>query len=477
MLHSQTLTFLAILLQLLLPLVVLWTTAGQSRKTVWCWCAGALLGGVGMALIAGRPVVPDWATHHLANTLLLICWMMTAQALRLLLGRPWTSLQLALWLFAAWGVYSLIYSLLEPSGRALAMRALLAALMFHAVWLSVQAARRYRSHNGYVLALNWLALGLVLLAQMVLYRSGGLSAYPLNATWDAGVLALMLLVTSTVAHVAFAGLVAELAAHDLAQAEQAQAGREEAARLQASLQQSERHSRLVLVSGTLAHELNQPLTVAHTHIQLAQRLLKKGQVQSPLLPELLSDAEVALERSDRILERTREAARAQPMPLQRLDLGVLLQDVISQFSDDWQGLGVQWTQQLPEGPLWCQGHPVALSQLLVNLFRNATQVLAGSPRRQLRLTVQTLTVDTPQGPLQQLLVRLHDSGPGLPAEVLARWGDPFVSTRSDGLGLGLAISRAIAEQHGGQLLLRNHPDGGAVAELLLPLPRLEGAAC
>lgn len=475
MLHTQTLTLLAILLQLLLSLIVLWTTAGRGRPAVLCWCLGGVSGGVGLLLIGARPWAAPWLSYHLANTLLLINWLLAAQALRWLLGRPWSKLQLILWSLAAWLFYSAVYSLYEPTGRALAMRGALLALVFYSGWLALEAARRWHSFNAGAIAVVWLMLGLGLLAQVLLYLGGGVQPYPVNNSADAGMLALVMLITVAVAHLAFAGLIAERAVQARARREEAQVLAQESARLQESLQQSERQNRLLLVSGTLAHELNQPLTAALTHIQLAQRLLEKGQIQSPLLPELLDDTANALQRTGQILERTRQAARAQPLPVQPLDLGPLLQQVIDLFRDDWHSQGVQFTQALPDGPLWCRGHPVALTQLLVNLLRNATQAMAACESRQLHLHGHC--VADREGSLQTLHLRLRDSGPGVPAEVLARWGDPFVSSRREGLGLGLAISRAIARQHGGHLLLSNPPDGGAEACLQLPLCPPPGPAC
>lgn len=102
MLHSQTLMMLAIVLQVLLPLLVLWTTvASQYRQAVQHWCGGAVLVGVGMVLIVLRPWLPTWVTFHLGNTLLIIGWVLQAQALRHLLGRPWSGLLIGVWCLGA----------------------------------------------------------------------------------------------------------------------------------------------------------------------------------------------------------------------------------------------------------------------------------------------------------------------------------------------------------------------------------------
>ena len=119
-----------------------------------------------------------------------------------------------------------------------------------------------------------------------------------------------------------------------------------------------------------------------------------------------------------------------------------------------------------EVPLWCEGDEVALSQVLVNLLRNATQAMELGERPHLHVHGR---VEANQ---VQLIVRDH--GAGLSDQLLECWGEPFTSTRKQfaGLGLGLAISLAIVEQHRGRLTLRNHPEGGT--EALLSLPAASG---
>lgn len=115
--------------------------------------------------------------------------------------------------------------------------------------------------------------------------------------------------------------------------------------------------------------------------------------------------------------------------------------------------------------VWCLGDEVGLSQVLVNLLRNALQAMEGQTLR--LLTVNCMAQDG------HALLRVRDSGPGMSAQQLACWGEPFASTREEGLGLGLAISRDIVNSHGGQLALRQLPQGGMEAVVRLPLA--EGA--
>ena len=223
---------------------------------------------------------------------------------------------------------------------------------------------------------------------------------------------------------------------------------------------------MTILSGSLAHELNQPLTAALTNAELAQRQWETDAHNTTRLQPLLEQVEQGIDRTVQILQRIR-ASREPGAPAQSpLDLMQVLQQSLVQLEPDLQAQNVQLQLACPGTPVMCLGDEVALSQVLVNLLRNGVQAMAGQPR-------QVLTVSC-ESDEARLRLRIRDTGPGLNAEIEGRWGEPLVSTKTGGLGMGLAISRDIVAQHRGELSLRNHPDGGA--EVLLCLPRLQEAA-
>jgi len=111
--------------------------------------------------------------------------------------------------------------------------------------------------------------------------------------------------------------------------------------------------------------------------------------------------------------------------------------------------------------VWVMGDPIQLSQVLLNVYRNALQAMV---QVQIRKIVVRTTVHN-----NRVEVVVQDSGQGINAEVMAHVGEAFFTTKKDGLGVGLNISRTIAQQHGGQLLFANAPEGGAQITLVLPL--------
>ena len=104
-----------------------------------------------------------------------------------------------------------------------------------------------------------------------------------------------------------------------------------------------------------------------------------------------------------------------------------------------------------------------IQQVVVNLVRNAVEAVLSVPRRE-------VLVATSRHGAGWVEVSVTDTGPGLADEVLARLFDPFVTTKRDGMGVGLSICRYIIEQHGGWLKAANNPDSGARLHFVVPLP-------
>jgi C4-dicarboxylate-specific signal transduction histidine kinase len=106
------------------------------------------------------------------------------------------------------------------------------------------------------------------------------------------------------------------------------------------------------------------------------------------------------------------------------------------------------------------GDKVQLSQIVLNVYRNAIQAMSDEKIRAINVSLEHDE--------QRVVLRVHDSGPGLSESLRDQVGHPFVTTKSDGLGVGLSISKTIAEMHSGSLTIANAVGGGALVELNLP---------
>jgi len=116
-----------------------------------------------------------------------------------------------------------------------------------------------------------------------------------------------------------------------------------------------------------------------------------------------------------------------------------------------------------ESELWVKGYAIQLEQVLVNLMRNALDAVSGVARPEISITARAVD--------DMIRIAVADNGPGIPADVIDRIFDPFVTTKpvGKGLGLGLSISYGIVQDFGGRIHAANRPEGGA--EVTIELPR------
>jgi C4-dicarboxylate-specific signal transduction histidine kinase len=106
---------------------------------------------------------------------------------------------------------------------------------------------------------------------------------------------------------------------------------------------------------------------------------------------------------------------------------------------------------------------VGVQQVLINLILNSLDALQSHPPPDRAVNIATSTKEG------FIMITVHDTGPGIPADMMPRLFEAFASTKPNGLGLGLTISQRIVAQFGGELLAENHPDGGAVFRMSLPI--------
>ena len=208
-----------------------------------------------------------------------------------------------------------------------------------------------------------------------------------------------------------------------------------------------------------SHELRTPLTVARLEIGRAEERLGAG-APAAEVARSLSEVRAEIQRLDQLVQRFAAFAKLPVPDLQPHDLRELVEDFVTTFADAWPGLRL--VRRVPESacPV-CVDHPM-IRQVLVNVCDNSARALAGRPG-----TI-TFTVPTPESATWRFL-EVADDGPGIAAEVRRRVFEPYVTTAApgEGMGLGLAISRKILLDHGGDLELVPSA-AGATFRLLLP---------
>ena len=203
---------------------------------------------------------------------------------------------------------------------------------------------------------------------------------------------------------------------------------------------------------SLAHEINQPLTAAANYLEGSLVALNAAPPPLAEVRDALTKALSATHRAGQILHRIRHFVRRQPVLIEQFDANQVVAEVEAMLTDELKRQGIELEMKLaPSLPL-LRGDPVQIQQVLVNLVRNSIDALQASRPNQPRLVLSTeRTAPT------TIRFTVTDNGEGIAPEKIPHVFDPFFSTRAEGMGMGLAISRTIVEAHQGRLSVRSEP--------------------
>jgi len=217
------------------------------------------------------------------------------------------------------------------------------------------------------------------------------------------------------------------------------------------------------LSGGLAHELNQPLTAILANAQAAQHFIASRNVDPAELSEILKDIISADQRAGDVIRRLRALFKRGEALVQPLDANELVRETLSIVQGDLVTRGVELAPQLAPALPLVQGDRVQLEQVMLNLIVNACDAMSSRPLGKRRLEIRT-------GVSGDHLVQISfaDSGPGWRPEEYEKMFQPFYTTKPQGLGLGLSISRSIIVAHGGKLWGVSAPSRGATFHIALP---------
>jgi C4-dicarboxylate-specific signal transduction histidine kinase len=191
-------------------------------------------------------------------------------------------------------------------------------------------------------------------------------------------------------------------------------------------------------------------------------MINAGRATPANIAEILADIRADGILAGEIIERHRAMLRSRRIEKKQVDLQEVVSDTLALVAYDIREQQVDVSVNLLANSCRLHGDPVLLEQVLVNLVINAMDAMAATPTGRRHITISSELIGT------DVEVAVHDSGPGLPADLLGKLFTPFVTTKSNGVGIGLAIARTIVEAHGGTIGARNSPVGGAVFTLTLP---------
>lgn len=253
----------------------------------------------------------------------------------------------------------------------------------------------------------------------------------------------------------FTGMVRDISARRRAEAE--------ARRRNAELAHAARLSTIGELTSGIAHEVNQPLTAMVNFAEACLRMLRSGNADTHKLEDALGQITVQGQRAGHIIRHMRRLARKGESERVTVNVSHLVQDVLGLVSNELRASGIALHLVLDESLPAVKCDRIQVEQVVLNLVRNAMDVLEEGPAEGRELTIRTRADGH-----ENIEILVEDTGEGFAVGDDERIFETFFTTKPDGLGMGLSISRSIIEDHGGRLWASPRPGGGAIFHVNLP---------
>jgi PAS domain S-box-containing protein len=251
---------------------------------------------------------------------------------------------------------------------------------------------------------------------------------------------------------------------DVTERVRAQHEHERLRQLEADLAHLNRLSIMGELTASLAHEILHPIATARNNARAGMRFLE---LNPPNLDEVREALACVVRDSDRakdIVSRIREHIKKAPPRQDRFDLNEAINEVIDMVRNAIDRNRVSVRACLAEDKASVRGDRVQLQQVVLNLILNAVEAMSS-----IEEGVRELSVSTELGQTSDILVTVQDSGPGIDSEHLDRIFEPFYTTKTSGIGMGLSICKSIIDVHGGKLWAEANQPRGAVFRFTLPM--------
>ena len=253
----------------------------------------------------------------------------------------------------------------------------------------------------------------------------------------------------------FVGIIRDLSAQ--------RAAEQRARSLELRLAHVARFNLMGEMAAGIAHEINQPLSAIATYAQAATRVLQRDEPDIAMLAEICGKIDDQARRAGQVIANLRKFIRKQEIETQLLDVNQVVADVMTLIDADARSEGIPLQVRSGHGLPAVRADAVQLQQVLLNLTRNSVDAMRGGPGKE-----RGIVIATEPGERGGVRITVTDHGHGVSPQLGDNIFHPFITTKRDGLGVGLAISRTIVQSYGGTLTYADNPAGGSIFTIEVP---------
>ena len=330
---------------------------------------------------------------------------------------------------------------------------------------SHRAATRLKVHSAYWVVVSYGLISLLLAFNSIhMLRTGELLDYT-QSNWSNWIMVVLGALTMVSTHIGYVGIIMELNKRFERQVLNENFQNQLRIELSQQISHFQRRSLMGELNAYLSHEIRQPMTAILSNAQMGRHMLTQTQPSLPNLERVLKSIESGVERVDNLVRRMGQYVRPHTTEFTSFSSAQLISDSVEILYGYAKKCDVEirLTNTIPNITL--RGNFIELSQVLLNLIRNAIDACDSMSDERL----VEIQVREDKGVLHFLIL---DSGTGFSEESLARAGEKFFTTKLDGLGLGLSISRELSEKFSAQLTWGNRAPRGAFSQMSIPLQRM-----
>ena len=483
-LHVQTTIFMICMAYLVLHGAIWFALSEQRNAQVRLWCISGLVSGVSVVLLSLRGTVSEFAFVYVAQFLMMIGNMGRTVALRLYLPLP---IRPAIAFHAVAGLtfYVWMVSAYEAGTSTLALSVLFFGF-YAIVCLDYFLVGLFLHRGSQTLGPKVLAIGGLILSGSLAFKTGatvmGWGADDIYAPGvDQYVMIAGQFIAITLVNIGFLRIFLDLRQEkNIATERNLAAAKEHAAllsqhkkELQGLLTEREEIIRQLTLSNktagmgvlvaSLAHELNQPLCAIRLNAQLVERKLNASDTDVDGARRFLDSVINDNRRAANIISRLRAMFEHQDHGESKLDVHSLLRDTVALVQMRAHEEAVSIITELSDQTATLQGDQAQLQQVILNLLNNAMDALAEVEREQKFIYLKTAVANG------QLTLHVNDNGCGIPEHLHNSVFELFKTSKAQGMGVGLWLSKTVVNSHRGDIRFTSQSDEGTQFEVVLPV--------